>query len=315
MSKEIRNISIVGAGLMGQGIALEFAIAGFNVGLHDITDEKLQQSVENINNSMNMLRSAGFQIDDKAICNVNNIKTDSNLKNITQDSDLVIESVNEDLSLKQLIFHELDEVCPEHTILASNTSSFMPSSLALETKRPERVLVMHYFNPPYLLPLVEIVGCKKTEQKTIDTISDLLIRIGKKPVVLQKESLGFVANRLQAAIAREAISIVEKGIATPEEIDTVIINSIGRRYQTSGVFELADLAGLDVGFAVVSQLFSDLESSPDIPKLFTDKVEKEEMGAKTGKGFYVWNKERIEAVKKKIVHSLIAQCKSAKFKA
>ncbi len=312
MSKEIRNITIVGAGLMGQGIALEFAIAGYNVGLHDITDEKLQQSVENINDSMNMLRSAGLQIGDKAVSNVKNIKTDINLKNITQESDLVIESVYEDLALKQLIFHQLDEVCLEHTILASNTSSYMPSSISLKTKRPERVLVMHYFNPPYLLPLVEIVQGDKTEQKTVDTISDLLSRIGKKPIILKKESLGFVANRLQAALAREAISIVEKGIATPEEIDSVIINSIGRRYQTSGVFELTDLAGLDVGFAVVSQLFADLESSPDIPKLFTDKVEKGELGAKTGKGFYVWTKERIEAVKKKIVYSLIIQCKSTK---
>ncbi len=225
---------------------------------------------------------------------------------------MVIESVYEDLPLKQLIFCQLDEVCPEHTILASNTSSYMPSSISLKTKRPERVLVMHYFNPPYLLPLVEIVRGDKTEQKTVDTISDLLSRIGKKPIILKKESLGFVANRLQAALAREAISIVEKGIATPEEIDSVIINSIGRRYQTSGVFELTDLAGLDVGFAVVSQLFADLESSPDIPKLFTDKVEKGELGAKTGKGFYVWTKERIEAVKKKIVYSLIIQCKSTK---
>ncbi len=315
MSKEVRDITIVGAGLMGQGIALEFAIAGFNVGLHDITEEKLQKSVENIKDSMDMLKSVGLQIGDDAVSNVNNIKTDIDLKNSAQDSDLVIESVYEDLALKRLIFHQLDEVCPEHTILASNTSSFMPSSLASEIKRPERFLVMHYFNPPYLLPLVEITRCKKTEQETIDTVSDLLIKIGKKPVVLQKESLGFVANRLQAALAREAISIVEKGIATPEEIDSVIVNSIGRRYQVSGVFELADLAGLDVGFAVISQLFADIESSPDIPKLFTDKLEKGEIGAKTGKGFYAWNKERIEAVKKKIVHSLIAQCKSAKFKA
>ncbi len=310
MSKEIKNITIVGAGFMGQGIALEFAIAGFNVGLHDITDEKLQQSVDNIKNSMNMLRSAGLQIDDKAVSNVKNIKTDINLKNIAQNSDLVIESVYEDLSLKQLIFRQLDEICSEHTILASNTSSFMPGSLALEIKRPERLLVMHYFNPPYLLPLVEIVRGEKTDQKTIDIIYGLLTKIGKKPIILKKESLGFVANRLQAALAREAISIVEKGVATPEEIDTVIINSIGRRYQTSGVFELADLAGLDVGFAVISQLFPDLESSSDIPKLFTDKVEKGEIGAKTGKGFYDWTTERIDAVKKKIVHSLITQCKN-----
>ncbi len=308
MSEAINNITIVGAGLMGQGIALEFAIAGFHVRLNDITEEKLQQSVEDINRSLNMIRSAGLQIDDKAISNINDIKTDINLKNITQDSDLVIESVYEDLPLKQLIFHQLDEICPEHTILASNTSTFMPSSLSFKTKRPERLLVMHYFNPPYLLPLVEIVKGEMTDQKTVDTISDLLTKIGKKPLILKKELLGFVANRLQAALVREAFSLVEKGIATPEEIDTVMVNSIGRRYQTSGIFELADLAGLDVGFALISQLFPDLESSPDIPTLFTDKVEKGEMGAKTGRGFYAWSRERIEAVKRKIVHSLITQC-------
>lgn len=310
--KEIKNITIVGAGLMGQGIAIEFALAGFNVKLNDKTDSVLQESLEKIDINLNILKEAGYPLGDKDLKNIKNIKIDVNIRNVVKDADLVIESVYEDLKLKHSIFKELDEICSTKTILASNTSSFLPSTLASVTNHPERVLVVHFFNPPYLLPLVEIVGGDKTNPKVADTVYELLIKIGKKPIILNKEIPGFIANRLQAAIAREAISIVEKGIATYEEVDEVIKNSIGRRYQSAGLFELADFAGLDIGFAVISKLFTSIESSTDVPDIFEKKIQNGELGVKTGKGFYEWSDDKIVEMKKKMFGSLLAQYKKLK---
>ncbi len=221
-----------------------------------------------------------------------------------QTADAVIESVMEDLRLKQHIFQELDRICQEHTILASNTSTFLPGTLSSATQRPDRVLVTHFFNPPYLLPLVEIVRGKETSGQTITTIYNLLMKTGKSPIIVQKEVAGFIANRLQAALFREAVSIVNNGIASPEDVDMVIKKSFGMRYASAGVFELADIAGLDVALVMASQLFPDPESSPEIPLLIKEKVERGEKGVKTGKGFYSWTQESANALKQKIAHAI-----------
>jgi len=302
---DIRRIAIVGAGLMGHGIAQEFALAGYNVHIHDITEDKLQQAINNIRTNLQMLMKIGTITQKQAESVLINICSDVELKNVVAKADVVIETVSENLELKQQIFRKLDQLCPAHTILASNTSTIMPSILASSTQRPDKVLVAHYFNPPYLLPLVEIVRHKETSDETVTTIYDLLTKAGKSPAIIQKEVPGFVGNRLQLALLREALSIVEQGIATPQDVDIVVKNGFGRRFAAAGPFEILDIAGWDLVMAATQYVLPDLESSTDVSPVLKDKIEKGELGVKTGKGFYDWTLESAEAFKQKVGQILV----------
>ena len=302
---DIKRLAIVGAGLMGHGIAQEFALAGYQVHMHDISEEKLQQATENIQANLHMLIEIGSVTQKQAEPVLKNIQVSTELKDVVAEADVVIEAVLENLELKQGIFRKLDQLCPKHTILASNTSTLLPSMLASVTQRPDRVLVTHYFNPPYLLPLVEIVRHEEASDKTVTTIYDLLAGVGKSPVIVRKEAPGFVGNRLQMALFREAVSIVEKGIATPQDVDTVVKNSFGRRYAAAGPFEVWGLAGWDLILAIAQYLIPDLESSTEISPVLKDKVERGELGVKAGKGFYDWTPESAEALRQKLGQALI----------
>jgi len=167
---------------------------------------------------------------------------------------VVIEAVFEQLELKLEVFEQLDRLCPARTVLASNSSTLWPSKLAAATRRPAQVLIAHYFNPPYLLPLVELVRNPATSDATVDTMYGLLTRVGKKPAIVQKEVVGFIGNRLQAALFREALSLVERGIASAEDVDTVVKNGFGRRYAAAGPFEIWELAGWDFILAALQYL-------------------------------------------------------------
>jgi 3-hydroxybutyryl-CoA dehydrogenase len=174
------------------------------------------------------------------------------------------------------------------------------------------VLIAHYFNPPYLLPLVELVRHPATSDATVATMHDLLTKVGKKPAIVQKEVVGFIGNRLQAALFREAISLVERGIASAQDVDTVVKNGFGRRYAAAGPFEVWELAGWDFILAASRYLTPTLESSSEISALLQEKVARGELGTKTGQGFYEWTPESVEALKKRIGQALatIAQLPS-----
>ena len=301
----IRRIAVVGAGLMGHGIAQEFALAGYEVHLHDLSEEKLQQAIENIQANLQMLVALEWVSQEQTEPVLKNIQLHTELKDAVTEADVVIENVFENLELKQEVFHKLDKQCPERTILTSNTSTLLPSTLASVTRRPDKVLVAHYFNPPYLLPLVEIVRGAETSDKTVSAIYDLLTKVGKTPVIVQKEILGFIGNRLQAALAREALSIVERGIASPQDVDVVIKNGFGRRLAVAGYFELREIVGWDLVLAANAYLLPDLETSTEVSPLVKEKVDQGELGMKTGKGFYDWTPESAEALRRRIAQALI----------
>jgi 3-hydroxybutyryl-CoA dehydrogenase len=227
------------------------------------------------------------------------------LSEVVAGADVAVEAVFEDLAVKQQLFEALDQLCPEHTILASNTSSFMPSKLASETHRPEKVLVTHYFNPPFLVPLVEIVRSDQTSDATVAAVFELMKRVGKRPALVQKEVTGFIGNRLQGALLREALWIVQQGIATPEDVDVVIKNSIGRRWSVAGVFEVFDLAGWDTILAVFASVFSALDPAPDVLSILEEMVARGELGPKSGQGFYEWTPESAEAARQKVAQALV----------
>ncbi|MFN8593528.1 MAG: 3-hydroxyacyl-CoA dehydrogenase family protein [Thermomicrobiales bacterium] len=302
----IERIGVIGAGTMGHGIALEFAAYGYDVALHDRDEAQLDRARVGIAEGLDRLVAIERINGEDAAAAPPRITLGSDLTQAVGGADLVIEAVSENLAVKQALFRELDSLAPLHAIIASNTSTFMPSLLAAATARPEQVLVAHYFNPPHLLPLVELVRGEQTSDATIAALRDLYRGIGKAPAVVAKEAPGFVGNRIQAAIFRESLAIVAAGIATIEDVDTIVKNGFGRRLAVAGPFEIADAAGLDIKLAVCEQLFPDIASETEIPELLRARVARGDLGQKTGKGYYAWTPESAAALRQRISDGLAA---------
>lgn len=301
----INTIAVIGAGLMGHGIAQEFAVAGFSVYLHDIAEEQLAVAYMQIEQNLALLAEHGV-VDKSDIPDITQrVNTTPELVVATENADFVIEAVPENLPLKQQIFEKLDNVCQPHTILASNTTALMPSQIGVNTNRQDRVLNAHYFNPPYLIPLVELIRSPATSDETVSITYNLLKRIGKTPAIIEKEAPGFVGPRLQAALIREAFSIVEQGIASAETVDLVVRNSFGRRLGVAGPFEVFELAGWDLVLAAFEELYKDLYSSSEINPLLREMVDSAKLGVKSGEGFYRWTAEKQEALRARMSQALI----------
>lgn len=300
----LKKIAVVGAGLMGHGIALEFAARGHSVTINDVNEDLLDSALERCQQGLHLLASTG-QVSSESVSEaIDRITASADLRTAVADADLVIEATSEDLALKQRIFAELDTLCPPHTILLSNTSTYLPSAVGARTGRADRIAVAHYFNPPHLLPVVEVVRSPQTSQRTVDTVVSLLESIGKRPAVVQKEIQGFIGNRLQAAIFREALYIVGAGVATAPEIDEVVRSSFGRRLSVAGTFELRELIGLDLALDIGRQIIPSLDNSKTISGVLTDKVRSGDLGTKTGRGFYEWTPESIETLRLRIARGL-----------
>ncbi|MBM3935207.1 MAG: 3-hydroxyacyl-CoA dehydrogenase family protein [SAR202 cluster bacterium] len=303
-ASDIRRITVVGAGLMGHGIALEFALRGYQVTLNARTDESLTKAMEQVRKSLARMVSLGMATDDQSRKAAMSMDTHSNLALAVADADLVIESVVEDLAIKRHVFRQLDGLCPARTILASNSSAIMPSALAQATGRPEKVIDTHYINPPYLVPLVEVVRGPDTSDETADAVMSFLREIGKRPILIEREVPGFVASRLQAALLREALWLVQNGVASAADVDRAIKDSLGRRWAVAGVFEVLELAGWDLLAAIAANLFPHLADDKEVPDVLADKVDNDELGVKTGQGFYKWTPESAEALRQRIAYAL-----------
>ena len=311
-NNEINNIAVIGAGLMGHGIAQEFACGGYRVYLHDITDDLLHNAHEQINTNLRLLAEHGIIEQTSISETLHRIQTTTELSTAVETADYVVEAVTENLPLKQQIFEKLDNLCQPHTILASNTTALMPSQIGINTNRPDKILNTHYFNPPYLIPLVELIRSPKTTDETVSIAYDLLTAIGKTPAIIEKEALGFVGPRLQAALIREAFAIVEQGIASAETVDLVVRNSFGRRLSVAGPFEVFELAGWDLVVAAFEELYKDLNSSPDINPLLQEMVDSGKLGVKSGEGFYQWTDDRQQTLRDKMSQALIHAMKQKK---
>jgi 3-hydroxybutyryl-CoA dehydrogenase len=305
-TSSIQRIAVVGAGLMGHGIALELAAYGYDISLHDRDQSQLERARGGIAEGLARLVDIGRITPEEAAGTPARIAMEIDLRSAVAGADLVIEAVSEDIEVKRTVFRDIDAWAPRHAILASNTSTFMPSLLAAATTRPEQVLVAHYFNPPYLLPLVELVRGERTSDQTVATMRSLYEGIGKSPAVVQREAPGFVGNRLQMALLREALAIVDAGIASPRDVDTIIRTSFGRRLAVAGVFEVFEAAGWDLTLAVADQLFPAIDRSPEPPLSLREKVARGELGLKTGKGFYEWTPEEAAALRNRISNALAA---------
>lgn len=288
---DISAVGVVGAGLMGHALALEFARAGYGVWLHDESESQLDTVPERIRKAVSVLAGVGLAETDDASPILERIARTPDLKVMAEASHFVVEAVAEDLSIKREVFSDLDRFCEDGVILASNTSAISPTALGNATGRPDRVVVTHYFNPPYLLPAVEVVPGRQTSPETVRTAVEICRSISKTPAVLETEIAGFVVNRLQFALYREALFLVEEGIVAPADLDRLVVASIGNRLGVYGPFRIADLAGLDIYEAICRNVFP-LLNSADAPSDGLRKlVESGRLGAKSGLGVFEWPPE------------------------
>ncbi|GEA14537.1 MAG: hypothetical protein PWR22_1112 [Moorella sp. (in: firmicutes)] len=311
--EDIKEIAVLGTGTMGHGIALLCALAGYQVRLFGRSEDSLNRGFRNIRSGLELLAKGGLVEASRTEGVMTNIKGFTTLAEAAAGADFVIEAIVEDLAVKQGVFREVEALVPPHTILASTTSGLDPTKLAALTRRPERVIVTHFWNPPHLLPLVEIVRGEKTTDATVGVAMALVARLGKKPIEVKKAIPGFVGNRLQFALLREALYIVEQGWATPEDVDAAVKYSFGRRLAVTGPLESADLGGLDVFYSIQSYLNQDLCHERGPSQLLKEKVERGELGVKTGRGFYDWQDGRVLAIKKAREEDLIKRLQEDKF--
>ena len=300
-----QNVAVIGAGLLGHGIALELAVHGKRVFLNDISEDLLIDAMLRARVGLAALASVG-RISDSEIEEVlSRISTSTNLDESVKNADLVIEAASENLELKKKIFAEIDAHAPDHAILASNSSTFVPSAYGSATKRPANVVGIHYFNPPHLLPGIEIITGPDTSSAVVELVKNEYEAIGKMPAVVRAEIQGFVSNRLQVALLREAMSIVESGEATSSEIDEMVRTGFGPKFAKSGVF--GSLANKDssISHSDLVDQFKKLNNDRDLPKLLLSKIESGDLGVKTGKGFYEWTPESAEAWRANMADSLL----------
>ena len=289
----INNIAVIGAGTMGHGIAQVFALAGFQITLTDNDEAILRNALPRIQANLQTCIAHKFVSEDAAAVVPSRITLTPDLADAASQADFIVEAVFENLAIKHEVLRQLEVHCPTHTIISSNSSSFRVADMASALNQPERLLVTHFWNPPHLIPLVEVVHGEQTSAETIETTSLLLKTAGKYPAQVRKDVPGFVGNRLQHALRREAIAIVAEGIATHEDVDIIARLSFGLRMPVIGPLETADLGGLDLTLAIQTYLLPELDRSTEPKQLIRDKIAKGELGAKAGKGFYDWSPDRL----------------------
>jgi 3-hydroxybutyryl-CoA dehydrogenase len=283
MNMEIKKIAVLGAGVMWHGIAQVCAQAGYEVNLRDIKDEFVQSGIGKIRKFLSGSVGKQRMTQAEADAILGRIKGMTDLKEAVKDVDLVIEVIVEDINIKKELYKELDQICRPDTIFASNTSAQSITEMAMVTKRPDKFIGMHWFNPAQLMRGVEVVVHDKTSKETRDTIVDLCKKLGKKPGVCQ-DSPGFVVNRLLQIWYNEGLNMYDEGIAEPLDIDTALKVAYNFRM---GPFELRDLVGLDIGIASTTTHYRELmreQFRP--PRCLIMKVKAGDLGRKTGKGFY-----------------------------
>lgn len=281
---EIKKICVVGAGTMGHQIALQFAVHNFYVHLVDTSKEALKNAQERIKNVLEgrtNRHEIAFDSMEKAL---SKISCATDLEKKAADVDFIIEAVFEDVDVKRQVFSKLDRICHPHTILATNSSSIRCSIIADATKRPEKVLNMHFLNPIWDRPLVEVMGSSNTSEETIKTTVQLSQRIGLTPITVNGEVTGYIFNRLWRAIKKESLHLVDKEYASFEDVDRAFTIGIPAPL---GPFMAMDAIGLDVILAIEEQWYKESgDESDKPPKILVEKVKKGELGVKTGKGFY-----------------------------
>jgi len=290
------KITVIGAGLMGHGIAQVFALAGHDVTIYDSVQSNLDTAKSRI---LANLKDLG---DDQSA--VERVTPVGDLAQAVRASDYVVEAVLEDLPLKQKLFGEIEKHVRPDTVLASNTSVIPITSIMQGLQKRDRALGTHWWNPPFLVPLVEVIETQWTAPQAVDFTMKLHAAAGKKPAHVKKDVPGFIGNRLQHALWREAIALVEQGICDAETVDNVIKAAFGRRLAVLGPLENADMVGTDLTLAIHKTVLPDIDGRPRPSPYLEKLVQDGKLGFKSGEGFRKWSPEQQAALRSKVLQHL-----------
>lgn len=283
---EVKKIAVIGSGAMGRQIGMAAAVAGYGAVVQDISAEAIQAAEQDMAKWVEGRVAKGRMTREEVDAAWSRLAFTTDTAAAVGSADLVIEAATERLDIKRQIFAQIDQFAPPHAILATNSSTYGSSSVADATTRPEKVCNMHFFNPALVMKAVEVVRNPETSDDTVDSIIAVIERMGKHPVVLNKEIPGFIANRLMGAVRAEALNLLEQGVASIEDIDTAAKSALG---YPMGPFELMDLVGLDVTYLIRQATFEVTGEESEAPHpLLTEKYEAGDFGRKSGKGWYVY---------------------------
>ena len=294
--------AVIGLGTMGPGIAATLARGGIDVHCHDASAEQLARAERELDAAFQVLEQIGGPAAPKRGA----VALDADLAAAVRDAEFVVEAVPERLELKRQVFAELDRVAPARAILASNTSGIPITQLQEAVTRKDRVVGMHWSNPPHVIPMVEVIAGNHTSSATVEATKQVITDLGLHPVVVRKDVPGFVHNRVLYAILRECVSLVEKGVISPEELDTCFKWSLGLKLAVIGPMELLDVAGLDIYEAVAGYLNADLDNAAGVPSYIASRTRDKQLGMKTGRGIYEYAPERIQALRAARAARLVA---------
>jgi len=285
---EIKKVAVLGAGLMGHGITQVAAhVAKYEVCMRDVKQEFIDNGMRMINDSLQRFLKKGEVTEAEVNQVLSRIHPTLDMKEAVADADLIIEAVPENPELKKTVLSEADKLAKPEALIVSNTSSISITELASATQRPEKFAGMHFFNPPQLMKLIEIIRGAKTSDETVNTIVEVTIRMGKEPVVVKKDVAGFVVNRILIPALNEAVALVDEGVASPEDIDKAI--KLGLNWPM-GPLTLLDYLGLDTTLSITEVLMRDLDPKYQPSPLLRQMVRAGLLGRKSGRGFYDWKK-------------------------
>jgi 3-hydroxyacyl-CoA dehydrogenase len=296
----VRRAAVIGTGTMGPGMGAVLARAGIDTALYDVSPEALERAKAGAELAAGVLERL-----EAAKEGGGGLRFESDLGAALEGADFVLEAVPEKLELKQELFPQLEAGVGPEAVLASNTSGIPITKIASVCARPERVVGMHWSNPPHLIPMIEVIPGEQTSQETVDAASELVRRIGYHPVV-EKEVAGFVENRILYAILRECLDLVDRGIIDPEGLDLNVRWGIGYKLAVIGPMELLDMAGLDIYNAVGSYLNQDLSTSAEVSSTIRDLIDQGRLGMKTGGGIYDYTPEQIDELRAQRAAKLVA---------
>ena len=296
MNDRFQTAAVIGTGMMGPGIALTLAIGGVRTTILSRAEDTARAGLDKAIAQVHILKDNGLIEHARAHAALDRLGATTDFERAIALADLVIESAPENLEFKQDLFARMDAIARSEAVLASNTSGLSITAVASKCSRPERVMTVHFWNPPHLMPLVELVKGEKTDSANVAAVRALLARCGKVPVVVHQDRPGQLGNRLQMAMWREAMNIVAEGIASVEDVDLAVRCGPGLRLPVYGIFEHADAVGLALVCAVMDYTSRDLYNQPRAPALLHELVERGETGAAAGQGFYDWSKKDYRAM-------------------
>lgn len=308
--RAVKKVAVVGAGTMGPGMAATFARHGFDTTLFDVKPEQLEKAKGTVDFVYTILTNGGFMTAEEANAGRRRITYSGELREAVSGADFVVETVPEKKEIKQEVYQQIEEHVADDVIIATNTSGIPVTEIAEVTRVPGRVVGMHWSNPPHLIPVIEVIRGKATTDETAQATVAIVEQIGMVPAMVDKDIAGFVENRILYAIMREALHLLDEGVASAEAIDTITKWGIGYKLAVIGPLELLDVAGLDIYTSVASYLNKDLNASSGISSTVTSKVTEGKLGIKTQGGLFEYTPEKIQELQQKRGRKLVASRKA-----